>query len=138
MAEVRKIAIVTPIAPYPPDSGSKLRIYHLIRILSGEGFPVFLVIFDINAPAEIPATIREWCEDIRTIRYPSPTGANFSYNCLKNKLYGSPFPTNKGLSKELRCLLVKWNPTFMQIEKTVAAAYLDLWDLKKSGSRLVL
>lgn len=53
--------------PTPPDNGSKLRAYHLLRALAQE-HAVTLVsfAFDTARPAE-PGELRAWCRDIRVV-----------------------------------------------------------------------
>lgn len=53
--------------PYPPDNGSKLRAYHLLRALA-QAHAVTLVSFTFATarPAE-PGQLRAWCGDIRAL-----------------------------------------------------------------------
>lgn len=138
MSKARKIAIVTPIAPYPPDSGTKLRIYHLIRILHAEGFRILLVNYTQDAPQQIPETIMEWCEEIVHVGNKANHSAVPLPYRLHHKFGRVPFPPQPNLTKELHHILYRWSPDFVQLEKTMSAAYLDIRRLKASGTRTVL
>jgi glycosyltransferase involved in cell wall biosynthesis len=61
--------------PYPPDNGSKLRVYHLLRALS-EAHAVTLAsfAFDTARPDE-PSDLRAWCQDVRVVAL-NPFAAN--------------------------------------------------------------
>lgn len=138
MNKSRKIAIVTPIAPYPPDSGTKLRIYHLIRILHAEGFRILLVNYTHDVPQQIPDTIMEWCEEIVYIGNKVNHSAIPLHNRLRHKFGRIPFTPQPNLTEELHNILYRWAPDFVQLEKTISAAYLDILQLKASGIRTVL
>ena len=138
MKQARRIAIVTPIAPYPPDSGTKLRIYHLIRILHAEGFRILLVHYGQDVPKQTNNKIMEWCEEVIHI------GEQFTLPLisLPKRVYDRfgrvPFPSRPKLTEELHRILNRWAPDIVQLEKTISAAYLDINQLKASGMRIVL
>jgi len=138
MSSSRKIAIVTPITPYPPDSGTKLRIYHLIRILKAAGLRILLVNYDHNIPHEIPDTIRKWCDEFVHIGLDANDSAIPLYKRLYNKFTKVPFIPRPNLTEELSNILLSWEPDFVQVEKTISAAYLDIPKLKAAGMRIVL
>jgi polysaccharide biosynthesis protein PslH len=62
-----KILFLATWFPYPSDSGSKLRVYHLLRAL-GQVHEVTLLsfAFDTARPDE-PGGLRLWCRDIRVV-----------------------------------------------------------------------
>jgi len=138
MDESRKVAIVTPIAPYPPDSGSKLRIYHLIRILNKEGFRVFLLVFDPNSSDRVPNSLKHWCEEIVFLKNKEFFRNDSFYRHIVNNLWRKPFIPRPKMTQELHKVLERWAPNFVQIEKTITANYLDIQYLKDSGMRIVL
>ena len=138
MDESRKIAVVSPIAPYPPDSGSKIRIYHLIRVLHGMGLRILLLIFDSNVAAAFPGTLKNWCEDIRVINTASMRQQVSATTRLWHRLFGNPFTPLPDLTQELHDVLSNWAPHFVQIEKTIGAAYLDVPTLKRHGTGVIL
>ena len=138
MVESCKIAVVSPIAPYPPDSGSKIRLYHLIRILHSKGIRIFLLIFDSNVTDAFPGTLKNWCEDIRVIK---PVGSRrqvSSRTRLWHRLVGDPFTPLPDLTQALHDVIIRWAPHFVQIEKTIGVAYLDVPTLKRLGVGIIL
>jgi glycosyltransferase involved in cell wall biosynthesis len=53
--------------PYPPDNGSKIRVYHLVRALA-QAHAVLLVSFAFDtARPEQPGDLRSLCADIRAV-----------------------------------------------------------------------
>lgn len=61
--------------PYPPDNGSKLRVYHLLRALSqAHAVTLASYAFDTARPDE-PSDLRAWCKDIRVVAL-DPFAAN--------------------------------------------------------------
>ncbi len=62
-----KILFLATWFPYPSDSGSKLRVYHLLRAL-GQAHEVTLLsfAFDTARPDE-PGQLRLWCRDIQVV-----------------------------------------------------------------------
>jgi len=138
MDESRKIAVVSPIAPYPPDSGSKIRIYNLIRVLHSMGLRIFLLIFDSNVTAAFPGALKNLCEDIRVI---NPAGMREQVPATKrlwHRVFGYPFTPLPNLTQELHNVLSCWAPHFVQIEKSIGAAYLDVPNLKRHGTGVIL
>ena len=138
MDESPKIAVVSPIAPYPPDSGSKIRIYHLIRVLHGMGFRIFLIIFSSNVSAAFPGTLKNWCEDIRLINPAQESRQVSGITRFWNRLVGNPFSPLPNLTGKIHDVLNDWEPHYVQIEKTIGVAYLDVPALKRNGARVVL
>jgi len=61
--------------PYPPDNGSKLRVYHLLRALA-QDHTVTLVSFAFDtARPEQPGDLRDLCADIQAVHV-DPFAAN--------------------------------------------------------------
>jgi len=62
-----KILYLSTWFPYPPDNGSKLRVYHLLRALA-QKHQVTLVSFAF-ATAQLDASgdLRDWCQQIHTV-----------------------------------------------------------------------
>jgi polysaccharide biosynthesis protein PslH len=133
MSNPPSIAIVTPIMPYPPDSGSKLRIYHLARIMARRGFKLFLLSFDPHCPDAAPERLKAWFQDVRIVDAPSSHERLGPLGRWRNAIRGIPFPPRPGLVESIRTILAGWNPDFVQAEKTIGAAYLDIPFLKERG-----
>ena len=131
------IAIVTPILPYPPDSGSKLRIYHLCRLMAQRGFRLFLLSVDPHSSDAMPPGMREWFEDVQILRGPDSPYAFKPMRRWKRKFWGAPFTLLPGEAEKIQMALNRWNPGFVQAEKTMGAAYLNLPLLRAKGIRCI-
>ncbi len=69
------ILFLSPWHPYPPDNGSKLRAYHLIKALA-QHHQVTLVSFAFDtARPEAPCDLHARCRDVRTVKL-DPFAAN--------------------------------------------------------------
>lgn len=62
-----RILFLSTWYPYPPDNGSKLRVYHLLRAL-GQAHQVSLLSFAFaTARPDAPGELSNWCREIRTV-----------------------------------------------------------------------
>lgn len=61
------ILLLTQVLPYPPDSGPKIKTYHVLRYLA-QRHTVHLVSF-IRSGAELAyvPVLRQYCQDVRTV-----------------------------------------------------------------------
>jgi len=87
---VAKILFLTQIVPFPPDAGPKVKTYHVIRALAGQGHSVTLVSF--VRPEEvrhIPA-LQEICEAVYTVPIHRSRIADVGY-MIRSYLTGRPF-----------------------------------------------
>lgn len=85
-----KILFLTQIVPFPPDAGPKVKTYHVIRALAGQGHSVTLVSF--VRPEEvrhIPA-LREICEAVHTVPIRRSWIADVGY-MIRSYLTNRPF-----------------------------------------------
>lgn len=85
-----KILFLTQIVPFPPDAGPKVKTYHVIRALVGQGHSVTLVSF--VRPEEvrnIPA-LQEICEAVYTVPIRRSRIADVGY-MVRSYLTGRPF-----------------------------------------------
>ncbi len=85
-----KILFLTQIVPFPPDAGPKVKTYHVIRALAGQGHSVTLVSF--VRPEEvrhIPA-LQEICEAVHTVPIRRSRIADVGY-MIKSYLTNRPF-----------------------------------------------
>jgi len=133
-----KIAIITPIYPFPPDTGSRIRIYNIIKLLSGEGLQVFLFSFDHDSQLESIDALRQYLKEVRTVGA-SDVGYNGSLvKRLGRKVWGIPFSPRPLLQQKLSKALRDWKPDFIQLEKTISAAYLPSDQFEKTDCRIIL
>lgn len=59
------ILVLSPWFPYPPDNGSRLRAFHLIRVLAEKGHHIRLVTgVQDDSPRTIPEEVRSRCEQV--------------------------------------------------------------------------
>lgn len=85
-----KILFLTQIVPFPPDAGPKVKTYHVIRALAGQGHSVTLVSF--VRPEEvrhIPA-LQEICEAVHTVPIRRSRIADVGY-MIESYLTNRPF-----------------------------------------------
>jgi len=61
-----RILLITPILPYPPDSGPKIKTYHVLRYLANAGHTITLASF-VRQDEEfiIYSEETDWCYRIR-------------------------------------------------------------------------
>lgn len=63
-----RILFLSTWFPSPPDNGSKLRVYHLLRALArSHEVTLASFAFDTGRPSE-PGNVRAWCRDIHTVQ----------------------------------------------------------------------
>lgn len=53
--------------PYPPDNGSKLRVYHLLRALAKQHQVTLLSFAFATAQPDAPGELRNWCQEIQIV-----------------------------------------------------------------------
>jgi glycosyltransferase involved in cell wall biosynthesis len=87
---VAKILFLTQIVPFPPDAGPKVKTYHVIRALMGQGHSVTLVSF--VRPEEVLhiAALQEICEAVHTVPINRSRIADVGY-MIRSYLTGRPF-----------------------------------------------
>ena len=85
-----KILFLTQIVPYPPDAGPKVKTYHVIRALVGQGHSVTLVSFVRPEEVRHTAALQEICEAVHTVPIRRSRIADVGY-MLRSYLTGRPF-----------------------------------------------
>lgn len=132
------IAVITPILPYPPDSGSRIRIFNICKLLSEKGMRLFLFAFDrVVAPSALDS-LKPYFKEIR-LASDSQLSNKGSYPVrVTQKILGPPFPPRPLLRDAILKALEEWKPDFIQLEKTISAAYLPLVFWNKACVRIVL
>jgi glycosyltransferase involved in cell wall biosynthesis len=133
-----RVAIVSPIHPVPPDTGSKLRIFHLTRELARAGMRVSLIVCDSVQDHPVDTSLGDICENTlvvpaRQVRVQLPLGKR-----LWERAFGKPIPSRPELRDALMKTLMQWGPSFVQVEKTFTTAHLDIERLRSRGMRVVL
>lgn len=62
-----KILFLTQIVPFPPDAGPKVKTYHVIRALTGQGHSVTLVSFVRPEEARHIPALQEICDAVHVV-----------------------------------------------------------------------
>lgn len=113
--------------PYPPDNGSRIRIFNLIRYLSMEN-EVDLVSFTEEPPsAEQLAAVQRWCKRVYTVPYKP-----FQGNSLKSMLgYFSTHPRSTldtfspAMARQINQMLAKFGYDVVIASQIDMAAYSE-------------
>ena len=82
--------LLTQIVPYPPDSGPKIKTWHVIRYLAGHGHKVTLVSFARQDEEKYVNKLREVCSEVYTITMRRSRLADIFY-WLYSHITGRPF-----------------------------------------------
>lgn len=85
-----KILFLTQIIPYPPDAGPRVKTWHVLRYLAGQGNQVTLVSF--VRPEEMPhvAALKNICTAVHTVPIRRSKPSDLVY-WLRSHLTGRPF-----------------------------------------------
>jgi glycosyltransferase involved in cell wall biosynthesis len=87
---VAKILFLTQIVPFPPDAGPKVKTYHVIRALVGQGHFVTLVSFVRPEEVRHTAALQEICEAVHTVPILRSRIADVGY-MIRSYLTNRPF-----------------------------------------------
>lgn len=85
-----RILFLTQIIPYPPDSGPKVKTWHVLRYLAERGHQIYLVSFIRPEEQGHVDPLREVCVEVITIPIRRSRLANVRYY-LRSLLTGRPF-----------------------------------------------
>ena len=85
-----KILFLTQIVPFPPDAGPKVKTYHVIRALAGQGHSVTLVSFVRPEEAQYLSALQPICSAVHAAPIRRSRFADVFY-MLKSYLSGRPF-----------------------------------------------
>lgn len=98
------ILFLTQILPYPPDSGPKVKTWHVIKYLSQAGHKITLASF--IRPEEEPhvGTVREVCSQVHTMPIKRSRLADIGY-LLRSQFSGRPFLVERDDLHEMRSLV---------------------------------
>lgn len=62
-----RILLLTQVVPFPPDSGPKVKTYHVLRYLADQGHAVTLVSFVREGERQYLNALRSYCSEIRPV-----------------------------------------------------------------------
>jgi glycosyltransferase involved in cell wall biosynthesis len=85
-----KILFLTQIVPFPPDAGPKVKTYHVIRALAGQGHSVTLVSFVRPEEVQHLPALKEICTAVHAVPIRRSRLADAFY-LLRSYLTGRPF-----------------------------------------------
>jgi polysaccharide biosynthesis protein PslH len=101
-----QILLLTQVLPYPPDSGPKVKTYHLLRHLAAH-HEVTLVSL-VRSPAEVARAqeLRDLCAEVHTVPL-HRSRLRDAYYLARSLLRGESFIISRDHSAELHALLAK-------------------------------
>src|SRR5262245_29259495 len=99
-----RVLMLTQVLPYPPDSGPKVKTYHLLRYLA-ERHEVTLVSLVRSQAEETHAeTLRAFCAAVHTVPL-ARSRLRDVYHLARSAVAGLPFIIARDESRALRRLL---------------------------------
>ena len=84
------ILFLTQIIPYPPDAGPKVKTWHVLRYLAGQGYRLTLASFVRPEEEEFVPVLRELCQAVHTVPIKRSGLANLGY-WLRSQFSRRPF-----------------------------------------------
>jgi len=84
------ILFLTQIIPYPPDAGPKVKTWHVLRYLAGQGHRLTLASFVRPEEEEFVPVLRELCQAVHTVPIKRSRWADAGY-WLRSQFSGRPF-----------------------------------------------
>jgi glycosyltransferase involved in cell wall biosynthesis len=85
-----KILFLTQIVPFPPDAGPKVKTWHVLRALTGQGHAVTLVSFVRPEEEQHIPALRKICEAVHVVPIRRSRVADIGY-MLRSYLTNRPF-----------------------------------------------
>ncbi len=85
-----RILFLTQIVPYPPDSGPKVKTYHVLRYLSEQGHKIHLASFVRKEEETNLESLRSLCEEVYSVPIQRSRVADGFY-WLRSHITGRPF-----------------------------------------------
>ncbi len=99
-----KILFLTQVVPYPPDSGPKIKTFHVLRYLAERGHQVTLASFVRGAEKEHLKNLRPLCVAIHAVPIHRSLYAN-ARAYAHGLRWGQPFLIARDASKEMSRLV---------------------------------
>ncbi len=84
------ILFLTQILPYPPDSGPKVKTWHVLKYLSQSGHRITLATFIRSEEEPHLNTVREICSEVHVVSIKRSRMADIGY-LLRSQFSGRPF-----------------------------------------------
>jgi len=99
------ILFLTQIIPYPPDAGPRVKTWHVLRYLAGQGHNVTLASFIRPEEEQHVSKVEEVCDQVFTVPIHRSRIADIGY-WLKSNFTGRPFLIERDDLKEMRDLVI--------------------------------
>lgn len=96
-----RILLLTQIIPYPPDAGPKVKTWHVLRYLVGQGHQVILASFVRPEEEPFVPEVQKVCKQVYTVPIRRSRLADIGY-WLKSNLTGRPFLVERDDLSEMR------------------------------------
>ncbi|HSB66561.1 MAG TPA: glycosyltransferase family 4 protein [Anaerolineales bacterium] len=96
-----RILFLTQIIPYPPDSGPKVKTWHVLRYLVDRGHQVILVSFTRPEEAGFVPVLRKMCSEVHPISIHRSRIQDIGF-WLRSQLTGRPFLIERDDLKAMR------------------------------------
>lgn len=119
---MKKVLVLTPILPYPPDDGSRLRTYQVLKFLT-KRFTVDLISFYLETEDLVAARdfLKQFCKDIYLLSQGKTRQSKY-------KLFF--YSVDKEKRKEISNIIREKKYDVIQAEKVISLVYLDTDILK--------
>lgn len=130
------IAIITPLNPYPCNTGGKLRIFNLAKALKQAGFRVSMIICDPLFSGDPAPPLQRLCQPVQVVQADTPRFSLFQRLLLSAQ--ATPIPTYKRMQAAIHQKINEWKPDYVQLEWTFACAQVDFAGLRKQRTGIVL
>lgn len=98
------ILFLTQILPYPPDSGPKVKTWHVLKYLSNQGYRITLVSFVRSEEEPFVENLKEYCFQIHAIPLKRSRLLDIGY-LLRSYFSGRPFLVERDDSTAMRSLI---------------------------------
>jgi polysaccharide biosynthesis protein PslH len=121
-----RILFLTQIIPYPPDSGPKVKTWHVLRYLAERGHQISLVSFVRPDELGHVAPLRQLCAEVRTVPIHRSRLADIAY-WLRSQVTGRPFLIERddllGMRRSVGELMAKTAFDFMHTDQLTMAQF---------------
>jgi len=101
-----KILFLTQIVPFPPDAGPKVKTWHVLRALAGQGHAITLLSFVRPEELQYVSVLREICEAVHAVPIHRSRLADVGY-IIRSYLTNRPFLVERDDLRSMQDLVNK-------------------------------
>ncbi len=120
-----KILIFSPIFPFPPDSGARIRIFNMIKILSKNHGIVLLT--QADPEKDITSELEKYCQEVEAVHVSSVKGFKNLFARIKSLISSCPHITSREIQSSIKKILKKHNFDLVQFERLYLGPYHSLF-----------